>query len=85
MPLLLFSIQAVFRFFKNDSEFNLSLPMVVTATIYVSIVFEWYLPERNKLYTADAIDIIMYVIGSSIYCLTKNKLNSYPKLSESKA
>jgi hypothetical protein len=44
-------------------------PVVLIYAIY----FEWYLPQISTVYTADAVDVVMYVLGALIFQLFINR------------
>ena len=52
---------------------SFSLPQLIGAVIYVSVVFEIVLPRYSTTYTGDRIDIVMYTMGTVIYYTTSNK------------
>ena len=41
--------------------------MIVFATVYVSVVFEIVLPHYSTKFTGDLVDVVMYVLGGSIF------------------
>lgn len=55
------------RIFKSDAELQLTKSQIWVAFIYVSIVFEGVLPFYKDKYTADPIDVVMYLLGTLIY------------------
>ena len=57
---------------KND-HYVLSPWHVVFMVIYVSLLFEGILPHVSKTYTADWIDVLLYVIGGLFFYLVMNK------------
>jgi len=56
--------------FKNVRR--LSIYQVAFIVIYISVVFEFVLPQFNKYVTADLVDIFCYQIGGIIYYLIIN-------------
>src|ERR1700692_2394075 len=40
---------------------------IIFIVIYVSLVFEWLLPLLSKTYTADWIDVLLYVTGGLFF------------------
>jgi len=41
--------------------------------IYVAIVFEGFLPYLSKTYTADWIDVLLYILGGLFFYKVMNK------------
>lgn len=67
IPLLLSYTLFLIRKIKKLPEFVLSWQMIVFATVYVSVVFEIVLPHYSTKFTGDLVDVVMYVLGGSIF------------------
>ena len=73
LPLVLGAIEFLIRRLKRDSSFKLSLGFVIFLACAYSIYFEYYLPKANARYTADWIDVFLYLVGGIGYFLIGNK------------
>lgn len=64
-PIVLTFGLAMYRYFKPNYELSVwhIWPTVITYSVY----FEWYLPQTSSVYTADFLDVVMYVLGAVIY------------------
>ena len=60
-------------FLIKNNYYILSLGQVIFIVIYVSIVFEGLLPLISKTYTADWLDILLYIFGGSFFYMVMNK------------
>ncbi len=67
MPLLLSSAVLFMRWLKADAGLYLSGAMILVATLYVSLVFEYVLPLFFQRYTADVWDVGMYGVGGGLF------------------
>ena len=73
LPLVLGAIEFLIRRLKKDSSFNLPLGFVIFLACAYSIYFEYYLPKANARYTADWIDVFLYLVGGIGYFFIGNK------------
>lgn len=67
LPIILPITQVLLRLIYNKPSFKLDIPMIITAFLFVSIVFEIILPKFSTSYTSDYLDIVFYGIGGVIY------------------
>ena len=75
IPLLLFFTIWLLRIIKRDKKIKLSVFKLIFTWLFISIVFEYYLPQKNSIYTADIVDVFMYFFGTvSFYFLQKKRL-----------
>jgi hypothetical protein len=65
---------------KND-YYVLGIKHVVFIVIYVSLVFEGLLPTLSKTYTADWIDVLLYITGGLFFYMVMNKPIIYERIS----
>ncbi len=62
------------RVFIIKSDYYVLAPWhVIFIVAYVALVFEGLLPLLSKIYTADWIDIILYVLGGFFFYRIMNK------------
>jgi len=67
MPIVLtICLQAV-HFIKKDAKIRLSLFTTLSLTTLYAVYFEIYLPRVEPRYTADILDVIMYLSGGLIF------------------
>lgn len=72
MPLLLLFSLWLTRVIKREKKIFFSKLMLLVVFVYISIVFEFYLPQKSNIYVQDKIDIVMYFLGTvSFYFLQK--------------
>ncbi|WP_259070096.1 hypothetical protein HDF24_24370 [Mucilaginibacter sp. X4EP1] len=57
---------------KND-YYILSKRQVIFIVVYVAIVFEGFLPYLSKNYTADWIDVLLYIFGGLFFYKVMNR------------
>ncbi|MCT4581561.1 MAG: hypothetical protein N4A35_09105 [Flavobacteriales bacterium] len=74
MPLLLSFALWMTRLIKRDHALTLTLPMLLVTFLFVSFIFEYYLPARSSIYTADKIDVVMYFLGGIIFYYLQNRI-----------
>lgn len=67
MPILLSLTLLVIRFIKNNRQILLDKYKILFAVVYVSFVFEYWLPTKSAIYTADVLDVFCYGIGALIF------------------
>lgn len=66
-PIVMSIIAFVIKKIKKEPTFTISIYLIALVVIYYSVYFEWYLPGRNARYTADYIDVALYITGGFIY------------------
>ena len=74
MPIVLFVCQYAVRKLKSHLKFRLSLPLILSVTLYYAIYFEYYLPKINPRYTADPLDVVLYFLGALFFYFTENRV-----------
>lgn len=74
MPLLLSSAGLFMRWLKAEEGVYLSAAMILVATLYVSLVFEYVLPLLFQRYTADVWDVGVYGIGGGLFYVFQKHL-----------
>lgn len=67
LPMLLMFVLWLTRIVKRNPTLGLSNIMIFVVFVYVSVVFEYFLPLQNKIYTADWLDVLMYGLGSIFF------------------
>lgn len=74
MPLLLSGAVLFMRWVRADAGLYLSGAMILVATLYVSLVFEYVLPLFFQRYTADVWDVVMYGVGGGLFHVFQKRL-----------
>jgi hypothetical protein len=67
LPLVLWSILGILRWIHRPKLIVLSPAKLIVAWIAFSLLFEWILPLRSPVYTADLLDVILYGVGALIF------------------
>ncbi len=67
LPFILSLFVMLVRYLKSQPTFQLPIAMIVFAVIYISFVFEFLIPRYSTRYTADAVDVVFYVIGAAFF------------------
>jgi hypothetical protein len=60
-------------FIIKSNHYVLSKRQVIFIVLYVAIVFEGSLPYLSKTYTADWIDVLLYILGGLFFYRVMNK------------
>lgn len=60
-------------FVIKNNYYVLSVRHIVFIVTYVSLIFEAVLPHYSKTYTADWIDVLLYMIGGLFFYKVMNK------------
>ncbi len=47
----------------RKDNFSFTKTQIFVAVIYVSVVFEWFLPKFSNTYISDLLDVACYVLG----------------------
>ena len=67
MPIILTICLVGVRYLKRIPQFKLSPVMIFGMTAFYAFLFEFVLPNSNRIYTADWVDVIMYFLGAFFY------------------
>jgi len=73
MPIVLFLCQLGIRKIKRNNNIRLSLPIMLSLSLYYAIYFEYFLPKFNLRYTADPLDVFLYFMGTLFFYLMENR------------
>jgi hypothetical protein len=63
----MFLTQWLIQKVKRNPSIRLLEWHTLFVVVYVSVVFEWWLPSKNSIYTADVWDVVCYVIGGALF------------------
>ena len=64
IPVILgITLQIYRKIHPEKDTFSLTKIQILVAIIYVSVVFEWFLPRFSSTYTSDILDVICYFVG----------------------
>ncbi len=78
IPLVLTLCLIVLQNIKSDNRLTIPIFVITSVTLYYIFYFEWYLPNVNPRYTADIIDVSLYIAGGVIFYFLQNKYISQP-------
>ncbi len=67
MPVVLTVCLALLQLIKKNYTLTIPIFVIASVTFYYSVYFEWYLPKVNTRYTADVIDVFLYILGAVIF------------------
>ncbi|SHJ14215.1 hypothetical protein SAMN04487911_11226 [Arenibacter nanhaiticus] len=73
MPIVLFVCQFGIRKIKRNNNIRLSLPIMLSLSLYYAIYFEYFLPKVSLRYTADPIDVLLYFIGALFFYVIEKR------------
>lgn len=77
LPIVLYICQAAVRYLRKDCNIVLPLPLILFMALGYSLYFEYFLPEINPRYTADAIDVALYGMGALFFYFMENLGNPF--------
>jgi len=63
------------RIIKRDPKLVFSNYLIFTIFLYVTLVFEFFLPLKNSIHIADWVDILMYGLGGAIFLFLQKKFH----------
>lgn len=64
IPVILgITLQIYRKIHPKKDAFSFTKIQILVAIIYVSVVFEWFLPRFSTTYTSDIFDVICYFVG----------------------
>lgn len=75
IPMQLTICLIVLRYLKKDFTLKIPISLILTITVAMSILFEWYLPiyKNSRLHTGDFLDVVMYLLGAVVFILVQQK------------
>lgn len=80
MPIVLYVCQTSVRYLRKEKHIFLPFPLILFIAVGYSIYFEYFLPERNLRYTADAVDVVLYGMGALFFYFMENREKPKSKL-----
>jgi hypothetical protein len=69
MPVVLTLCLVVLQLIKKNYSLTIPIFVIASITLYYIVYFEWFLPKINARYTADPIDVVLYIIGAMVFYL----------------
>ena len=73
MPIVLTIGLLVAQVIKKDRSIRLSLFTIMSLTVFYTIYFEIFLPRIHTRYTADLLDVLMYISSSFLFYFLQGK------------
>lgn len=74
MPIVLSICLALIRILKKDETLYVPLGIIGSITAYYAFHFEWLLPKFHHRYTADWIDVGLYIMGAFLFSKFQKRL-----------
>lgn len=74
MPIVFSLCLEAIRALKKDNSLYVPIGAIVVVTLYYVFHFEWLLPKFHARYTADVIDVELYVIGAFLFFRFQKRL-----------
>ncbi|MGV6861751.1 MAG: hypothetical protein ACWA41_08250 [Putridiphycobacter sp.] len=74
MPIVLTICLWGIRTLKKRPNFMLTIPMILSMSLFYAWFFEFFAPQYYPAQTGDKIDAIMYLIGGGLYWFFQNHL-----------
>lgn len=73
VPIICSLALAFQRRFVEPAGYRFKAGHVIFVVVYTAIVFEWLLPQFTARYTADGIDVVLYILGGLLFWFLLNK------------
>lgn len=67
IPIVLTTSLYLIRYLKNNPEFRLSFAQVIYIAVLYAVIFEYWLPKFHPRYTADFIDVMLYLLSAILF------------------
>ena len=74
MPILLTVSLIGVRVIKRNKLINLTIGMIFVSTVFVSFMFEIFMPSRSSLFIKDYWDVVAYIIGALFFYIVQSRL-----------
>ena len=74
MPILLTVSLIGVRVIKRNKLINLTIGMIFVSTVFVSFMFEIFMPSRSSLFIKDYWDVVAYIIGAIFFYIVQSRL-----------
>lgn len=82
MPIILTLSCIGVRLVKRLPNLRLTRFMIFGMTSFYALLFEYFLPNQNKIYTSDPWDVVMYFSGAVLY-FQFQRMNLLAKVNQS--
>lgn len=77
IPVILgITLQIYKKIHPKRERFTFTKTQILVAVIYVSVVFEWFLPKYSSTYIGDILDVLCYVLGSVYFYFLVNQAST---------
>jgi hypothetical protein len=70
LPILLFLSTRILRLFFRRPTLQLDIWQILFALVVVSLVFEWWAPQKYTVHTGDVWDVLAYAAGAMMFWKT---------------
>lgn len=72
-PIVLTVGLAGYRLIHRDDAYTLGPWQVWATVVLYAVMFEWVLPSYSPVYTADALDVLAYAVGTLVFLRWVNR------------
>lgn len=72
-PIVLTVGLAGYRLIHQDDSYTLGPWQVWATVVLYAVMFEWVLPSYSPIYTADALDVLAYAVGTVVFLRWVNR------------
>lgn len=79
IPVILMICLAGVRTLKRSDTLEIKPWLILAICAEYAVIFEWYLPRKSTIYTADWLDVAMYGCGGVLFYLLQPRLRSDKK------
>jgi uncharacterized membrane protein len=70
-------LQIYKKIHPRRDKFIFTKTQILVAVIYVSVVFEWFLPRYSSTYIGDFWDVVCYVLGAVYFYFLVNQAATF--------
>ncbi|MFD1615003.1 hypothetical protein [Gelatiniphilus marinus] len=74
MPFVFSLCLVVVRLINKDNTLLIPLGPIIALTVFYAMYFEWLLPQYIARYTADIIDVFLYIAGAGLFYKFQKRL-----------
>lgn len=80
LPIVLTICLFILRWSRGDKSYTIPLGVIIYICAFYGVIFEYLLPKFHPRYTADFIDVFLYIISGVVFYFLQKKDGSFEKL-----